>query len=51
MKQAVRASVRAPLDEGLRLETTLFGVAFASEDKTEGVAAFLEKRPADFKGR
>lgn len=51
MKQAVRASVRAPLDEGLRLETTLFGVAFASEDKAEGVKAFLEKRPAEFKGR
>ena len=51
MKQAVRASVRSPLDEGLRLETTLFGVAFASEDKAEGVAAFLEKRPAEFKGR
>jgi enoyl-CoA hydratase len=51
MKQAVRASVRSPLDEGLRLETTLFGVAFASEDKAEGVSAFLEKRPADFKGR
>jgi enoyl-CoA hydratase len=51
MKQAVRASVRAPLDEGLRLETTLFGVAFASDDKNEGVAAFLEKRAAEFKGR
>jgi enoyl-CoA hydratase len=51
MKQAVRASVRSPLDEGLRLETTLFGVAFASEDKAEGITAFLAKRPADFKGR
>jgi enoyl-CoA hydratase len=51
MKQAVRASVRSPLDEGLRLETTLFGLAFASEDKAEGISAFLAKRPADFKGR
>jgi len=51
MKQAVRASVRAPLDEGLRLETTLFGLAFASEDKEEGVAAFLEKRAPEFTGR
>lgn len=51
IKEAVRASVRAPLDEGLRLEQTLFGLAFSSEDKEEGVKAFLEKRPADFKGR
>ncbi|MEJ2237095.1 MAG: enoyl-CoA hydratase-related protein [Gemmatimonadales bacterium] len=51
IKEAVRASARAPLDEGIRLETTLFGLAFSSEDKAEGIAAFLEKRPPDFKGR
>jgi enoyl-CoA hydratase len=51
IKEAVRASVRQPLDEGLRLETTLFGLAFASEDKQEGVSAFLAKRKAEFKGR
>ena len=51
IKEAVRASVRAPLDEGLRLERTLFGLAFSSEDKAEGVAAFLAKRPPDFTGR
>jgi enoyl-CoA hydratase len=50
IKEAVRASVRAPMDEGLRLERTLFGLVFASEDKVEGVQAFLEKRKADFKG-
>lgn len=51
IKEAVRASVRAPLDEGLRLEHTLFGLAFSSADKAEGVKAFLEKRPAEFTGR
>lgn len=51
MKEAVRASVRSPLDDGLRQEITLFGLAFASEDKKEGVAAFLAKRAPEFTGR
>ncbi len=51
IKEAVRASVRTSLDEGLRHETTFFGLAFSTEDKEEGVKAFLEKRKADFKGR
>ncbi|HEX9692283.1 MAG TPA: enoyl-CoA hydratase-related protein [Gemmatimonadales bacterium] len=51
IKEALMASQRMPLDEGMRLETTLFGLAFASDDKEEGVKAFLEKRPAKFTGR
>ncbi len=51
MKEAVRASVRSPLEEGLRQEVTLFGLAFSSEDKREGVAAFLAKRTPEFTGR
>lgn len=51
IKEAVRASFRTSLDDGLRLETTLFGVAFASQDKVEGVEAFLQKRKAEFLGR
>jgi enoyl-CoA hydratase len=51
IKEAVRASLRGTLDEGLKRETTLFGLAFSSEDKVEGVAAFLGKRPPEFKGR
>lgn len=51
IKEAVRASVRTPLDEGLRHEVTLFGMAFSSEDMKEGVDAFLNKRKANFVGR
>jgi enoyl-CoA hydratase len=50
IKEAVRASVRTPMDEGLRLERSLFGLVFASSDKEEGVKAFLEKRKPDFTG-
>jgi enoyl-CoA hydratase len=51
IKEAVRSALRTPLDEGLRHERTLFGIAFASEDKVEGVSAFLGKRKPDFKGK
>jgi enoyl-CoA hydratase/carnithine racemase len=37
--------------EGLYLEATLFGMCCATEDKKEGTSAFLEKRPAQFKGK
>lgn len=50
-KAAVKASARLPLDQGLRLEQTLFSLAFASEDKEEGVRAFLEKREPRWKDR
>ncbi len=51
IKESVRASTRMPLDEGLRLETSLFGLAVSSEDKQEGVDAFINKRKPDFRGR
>lgn len=37
--------------EALRHEASLFGVAAGTEDMREGMGAFLEKRPPDFKGR
>ena len=50
-KEATRAALSLPLEEGLKLETALFQLCFASEDKAEGVRAFLEKRTPNFPGR
>jgi enoyl-CoA hydratase len=51
IKEAVRAAAEMPLSAGLAFERELFVTAFASEDRTEGVAAFLEKRTPAFRGR
>ena len=50
-KESVRLASRSNLDEGLRREVDLFALCFSSEDKNEGVNAFLEKRKPEFKGR
>lgn len=50
-KEATRAALSLPLDDGLKLETALFQLCFASADKVEGVSAFLEKRTPEFTGR
>ena len=49
--EAVNKGMEMPLANGLFLETALFGVCCATEDKTEGTSAFLEKRAAAFKGK
>jgi enoyl-CoA hydratase len=49
--EAVNHGYDMPLADGLFLEATLFGVCCATEDKNEGTKAFLEKRPAQFKGK
>jgi enoyl-CoA hydratase len=50
-KEAVKFASRSNLDEGLRREVDLFAICFSTEDKTEGVSAFLEKRKPNFQGK
>lgn len=50
-KEAVKFASRSNLDEGLRREIDLFAICFSTEDKKEGVSAFLEKRKAVFTGK
>ena len=49
--EAVHRGLGMPLSEGLALEATLFGLCASTSDTKEGMAAFLEKRPARFTGR
>jgi enoyl-CoA hydratase len=48
---AVASGSEMPLAEAQRYEATLFGLVSTTEDMREGTRAFLEKRPAEFKGR
>ena len=50
-KESVKLASRSNLDEGLRREVDLFALCFSTEDKNEGVSAFLEKRKPEFKGK
>jgi enoyl-CoA hydratase len=49
--EAIERGTEMPLAEGQYLETTLFGLLAATEDMREGTRAFLEKRPAQFRGK
>jgi enoyl-CoA hydratase/carnithine racemase len=49
--EAIEHGMEMPQEEGLFLEATLFGLCCATEDMKEGTRAFLEKRPAQFKGK
>ena len=50
-KQALRLSQEVNLQAGLTQERQLFTLLSGTEDRREGIAAFLEKRTPDFKGR
>jgi enoyl-CoA hydratase len=50
-REAVDRALEVGLREGLLFERRVFHALFATEDQTEGMRAFLEKRPARFAGR
>jgi len=50
-KASVKNAARMNLRAGLDSEVDLFALCFSSEDKEEGVRAFIEKRKAEFKGK
>jgi enoyl-CoA hydratase len=50
-KEAVLKAANSALDEGLEFERKSFYLLFASEDRSEGMKAFLEKRKPEFRGK
>jgi enoyl-CoA hydratase len=50
-KEAVNVAYETSLQEGVRLERRLFYASFATEDRKEGMQAFIEKRTPDFNNR
>jgi enoyl-CoA hydratase len=51
VKEMVNAVFEIPLSQGIRFERRLFHGLFGTEDQKEGMAAFVEKRPGNWKGR
>ncbi|HAC58604.1 MAG TPA: enoyl-CoA hydratase, partial [Rhodobiaceae bacterium] len=50
-KESVNRSYETTLSEGVRFERRLFHSMFATDDQTEGMAAFVEKRKPQFRNR
>ena len=50
-KSSINRALEGGLDDGLAYERELVSLSFSTEDKVEGLKAFLEKRPPNFKGK
>jgi len=50
-KEAINKGLDLTLEQGLRLETDLYLLLQTTEDRTEGITSFLEKRRPEFRGR
>jgi enoyl-CoA hydratase len=50
-KEMVNAALELPLAQGINFERRLFHGLFGTEDQKEGMAAFVEKRPGQWKGK
>jgi len=50
-KQALNFGTQVPLEAGLRMEASMMGLTFSTEDLKEGVEAMFSKRKAEFKGK
>ncbi len=51
VKESINRAYETTLAEGVRFERRLFHSTFATEDQKEGMAAFVEKRPAEWRNR
>ena len=51
VKESINKALNTTLDEGLEFERKSFYLLFSSEDRNEGMKAFLEKRKPEFKGK
>ena len=50
-KRAIRAGADLPAERGNAFEQQAFGIQFGTADGREGMAAFIEKRSAEFSGK
>lgn len=50
MKKSIHNGLEMPLEKGLQLEASYFGLTFQTADRLEGIDAFLEKRKPTFRG-
>ena len=51
IKDCINSAYESTLTEGVKFERRNFHAAFATHDQKEGMTAFIEKRPANFKNR